>query len=51
MLSSWKKSAAEAGCGEELEIIMEQGKDGAETQAEARVWTSKSQSSISSYQS
>lgn len=51
MLSSWKKSAAEAGYGEELEVSMRQGKDRSETQVEARMWTSESQLSISSYQS
>ena len=51
MLSSWKKSAAEAGYGEELEVSVRQGKDRAETQVEVGMWTFKSQLSISSYQS
>lgn len=51
MLSRWKKSAAEAGYGEEMEISMRQGKDGAETQIEAGMWTFESQLGISSYQS
>lgn len=49
MLTSWQKSAAEAGYGEDLEVTMGCSKDRAEMQVEVEMWTIESQSRISSH--